>query len=197
MKELIDPNEWQFRDDSLGGILFPWYVKPFLDVLSTWDLSDKVVWEYGLGASTIWYAHKAKEIYGVDSNTQWLSAVLDRLKELGKTGRFQLANTAFHTEHEAMLHYTNSIYMTDVCVSGDLFDIVVIDGLYRDECIPHALKYLKPGGELIIDNYNQPSVWMATQKSQDLLADETFDQKIFKQNGHPDWQTAVFTKHLF
>ena len=60
--DLTTGNEWQYFDKD--GELYPWYVKPVLDILEGMDLSNMNVWEYGLGASTCWYAKRAKMIYG-------------------------------------------------------------------------------------------------------------------------------------
>ena len=34
----------------------------------------------------------------------------------------------------------------------ELFDIILIDGLYRYDCSVQAAKYLRPGGMIILDN---------------------------------------------
>lgn len=175
--DLTTPNEWQHRDESLGGILFPWYTKSFLDELVTWDLKDKVVFEYGAGASTLWWDKKAKRVFAVESNMQYLEAVRAKVDEMG-------------------IYYacTKETYLKFISKPGIQFDIVVVDGEpveWRDECVERALKYLKPGGKLIIDNWLQPSVWMANEEMQQLLSQ--YPVKVYRQGNHIDWQTAVFT----
>lgn len=155
------------------GITFlPWYTSPCLEWLMTLDLKDKRIFEFGVGDSTLWYRSKGAYTSGVDSNYSWASKLC-----------------AWHGEDEE--HYLRSI---GVLAQEYLlpFDIVINDGDYRDECTEQGLKYLKPGGYLIIDNYRQPSVqadWPLTDK---LI--EGMPITIYKEPTHYDWQTAVITK---
>lgn len=179
MIDLSTPNEWQHKDESLGGILLPWYTKSFLDELVTWDLSDKTVFEYGAGASTLWWAKKCKNVYAVESSETYLEAVRANVDEMG-------------------IYYagTKETYLKFITKPALQFDIVVIDGepiAWRDDCVKPALECLKPGGKLIIDNWEQPSVgWVPSEETKALLA--PYPCEIYKQEGHPDWATAVFTK---
>lgn len=172
------PNEWQVKDEELD-VLYPWYTKSFLDELRTWDLCQKYVWEYGLGAGSLWWACKCRKLYGVENNVDWFNVVSDKIGYASKIKCRIDPN-----------YYVNSIYD-----SGLLFDIIVVDGdpvELRDKCIQAALDCLKPSGFLIIDNWLQPSVWMASEETKKLL--EPYPYKIFKQENHLDWQTAVFIK---
>lgn len=146
-----------------GSNFLPWYTSPCLEWLMTLDLKDKLVWEYGMGNSTLWYTKRGAIVSGVDSNPEW-------------------AVGGYHATEQS--DYINAIYNL-----GELFDLVVIDGLYRDECTAHAINCLKRGGHIIIDNFKQPSVqadWPLT----DYHINEILI-KIYKEPGHPDWQTAV------
>lgn len=153
-----------------GDRFLPWYSSPCLEWLMTLDLKDKKVFEFGVGDSTTWYKSKGAIMAGVDSNEKYVHQ-----------------HCAWHGDDEA--HYLRSI---SVLSKGNLFDLVVIDGDYRDKCTEEALKYLRPGGYLIIDNFEQPSVeefWPLTRK---LI--EGMPITIYKEPDHYDWQTAVVTK---
>jgi predicted O-methyltransferase YrrM len=175
MIDLSLTNEWQHRDPS-NGLVFPWYTKSFLDELITWDLNDKVVFEYGCGASSLWWEAKCKKLYGVENNKEYFEAVATRIGAV--------ACLAHETEESK---YINSIHQW-----GVQFDIIVVDGGWRDESIPVVLEHLKPGGIIIYDNWMQPSVCCQTEEVQRVLL--ALPHQIYKQSGHPDWQTAVFTK---
>lgn len=172
------PNEWQILDKELG-IIKPWYTASFLNVLDAFDLSDKVIWEYGIGASTIWYAHKAKILYGVDSNETWLKDVNESLEYYGKKDKATFSFT------DKIDKYSNAIYLPNI-----KFDVVVVDGMERDYCIEPALDCVKKGGVIILDNWLQHEVWMPTEKTQELL--NKYPNQIYKQEGHPYWKTAIF-----
>lgn len=174
MIDLSVTNEWQHRCPETG-LVFPWYTKSFLDVLATWELKDKVVFEYGMGASSLWWASKCKKLYGVESNREYFSTV------------------AYHIADKACLaHETEEVkYINSICQWGLKFDVIVVDGSWRDESIPTVLEHLKPGGKIIYDNWMQPSVCCQTEEVQATLL--ALPHQIYKQEGHPDWQTAVFT----
>ena len=174
------PNEWQHKDEVLG-ILKPWYVKPFLDVLDTWDLSDKIVFEYGLGNSTIWYAHKAKKVYGVDDQYEWF-------KEVG----FELVSNFDKSKYDIFFEPVDYRYPKPMYTPNIKFEIVDIDGLpdWRDACVVPAIECVKDGGIIIIDNWMQPSVHMLSEVNQDILS--KYECEVFRQENHPDWQTAIF-----
>lgn len=168
---LKNKTTWQFHDTELDCV-YPWYTKPALDYLSSLNLSDKIVFEYGLGASSYWWCRKCKSLYGVDNNPEYVQAVKNA------------------TDHEAIVWYEEyPDYALKPLTFDFKFDIIIIDGIYREECVPVALKCLKAGGMLIYDNWMQPSVEIQSQYSQELLL--SFKHNIFKQDGHPDWATLI------
>jgi hypothetical protein len=143
------------------GEVMPWYTRPCLEWLETIDLKGKRVFEFGCGQSTIWYRNQWCEVDGVDSNPIWANGQLVKDTKDG---------------------YLNAIQ--------GLYDIIVIDGDYRDECTEVALKHLRKYGYLIADNWEQPSVgddWTLTKKLTKDLSCE-----IFKEPDHEDWKTAVW-----
>lgn len=177
MIDLSATNEWQHRDAD--GMVLPWYTKSFLDELVTWDLSDKIVFEYGAGASTVWWNKKAKHVFTVESNERYFEALI---KHIGS--------------HSVMMYTPSKAdYIEYSTVHPSKWDIVIVDGepiAWRDDCIKTVLPFMKPGGCLIIDNWLQPSVgWMPSEETQRLLSQ--YPVQVYAQEGHPDWKTAVFT----
>lgn len=165
-------DEWRYFDEVLK-MPYPWYTSPCLHWLSGLDFKGKNVFEFGSGNSHLWYTLRGAAAYGVDSDTKYTIA-----------GHVSFALS--------MDNYVNAIYSCVTQNKINKYDIVIIDGDYRDECTEHALRHLSPGGYLIIDNYKQQSVqadWPLTEK---LIED--MNAKYFKEPGHPDWQTIVVTK---
>jgi predicted O-methyltransferase YrrM len=181
MIDLQIPNEWQILDTELG-ILKPYYTKPFLDELDTWDLSDKKLFEYGLGASTVYWSKKCKEVYGVENNEEYFDAVSNYLDDNGDGS-------------VVLLGYANDKkeYVSEYISLNAPYDIIIVDGEpveWRDDCIKTAIKCLNKNGYLIIDNYLQKSVWVASEEVQQLLS--KYHSQNFRQHDHPDWQTSIF-----
>ena len=158
------------KRDPETGLIFPWYTWPCLDWLKGLDLKDKTIFEYGVGDSTLWYRAKGALVWGVDSNVEWANKVWLSLA----LGRGEYIECINYGPREG-------------------YDIIVIDGSYRDDCTELSLANLKPGGYLIIDNYHQasvePNIWTETDRLIKGMA-----TTIYYQPGHNDWKTAVITK---
>ena len=166
---MIDLNKcegWQKRDKD--GVVMPWYTHPALDEIEKWDKRGFTVFEYGCGQSTIWWRKYCQNVCGVESNRDWAEVV---------EVHFAIEKSRYI---DKIFHYESG------------FDIVVVDGECRDECVKAGIKNIRQGGKLIIDNWAQPSVWMPTEETISLVTQ--LPHTIYKQPGHPDWQTLIATK---
>lgn len=145
----------------------PWYTRPCLAWLETLDLNDKYVFEYGCGVSSKWYSLRGATGYGVDDQKEWTP------KECG----FKCTS-----DKNTYLEYvSNSVK----------YYLIIIDGIYRDDCTEYAMKYLAPGGYLIADNFEQPSADLAHwPKTRELT--KHLPLTIYKEPEHEDWKTAVW-----
>lgn len=150
-----------------NGLIMPWYTSPCLGWLETLDLHDKDVFEFGVGDSTRWWKSKCRLVNGVDSSEEWAKK----------------ADAQFQDEKKEYILAIDPF---------DMYDIIIIDGIWRDDCTEHALKQLKSGGFLILDNWLQHEVepeWPLTQK---LI--EGMPVTIYKEPEHKFWKTAVIQK---
>ena len=78
-------------------------------------------------------------------------------------------------------------------VHGRLYDIIVIDGLYRDRCFENAIEYINIGGYIILDNWKQQEVEPDWPITEGYILNSGFikDVKIYKDVNHKFWQTLV------
>lgn len=186
MIDLNTPNEWQHRDPETG-LLFPWYTKSLLDELVTWDLKEKVVFEYGAGASTLWWASRCKRVAGVEYDQSYSDTVNLELSQ---------RHTQYSRSWPVSWYAFKEPYINCPLSIARNSDIIIIDGepiAWRDDCVKPAIECLKPGGRLIIDNWMQPSVgWMPSEETQALMT--ALPHIIYSQAGHPDWKTLLATK---
>lgn len=160
--------EWRWIDPS-NGLVLPYYTRPCLDWLMKLDLKGKRIFEYGCGASTVWYRNKGAKVFGVESNENWHKAVMDACD----------CNIKLSTP---------DAYPYEI--RGEFkYDIIVIDGIERDLCLKPSLQYLKKGGLLIIDNFDQPSAYVPSKTVKDAVL--SLNHIIYPQPGHPDWKTLV------
>lgn len=118
----------------------PWFTYPAIAYLDSLNLSDKDVFEYGSGNSTVYFAKKARSITSVESDESWFQEVKQKLAQQ-KRENAQLIFCCGKQDYVGQLEK-----------SGRKYDIIVIDGLYREECSKIAQKYLKPEGIIILDD---------------------------------------------
>jgi len=118
--------------DPQGNPL-PWYTFPAVDYLDGLDFSGKWVFEYGSGQSTLWWAERCKELTSVEHDRAFFN---------------------WMNSHDKI----NARYICTECMQDYIQrlntpqDIIVIDGVEREECAKRALQFLAPGGMIILDN---------------------------------------------
>ena len=83
MIDLALCNEWQHRDPA-NNLVYPWYTKSFLDELKGWNLKNKKVFEFGMGASTLWWSWYADHVWGVDGTIDYIQAIVHYADKIGK-----------------------------------------------------------------------------------------------------------------
>jgi hypothetical protein len=117
------------------------------------DISEKTVFEYGSGNSTLFWAARASRVVSVEDEERWSAYLRSRLPP----------NCTIL--QEADLHR----YVDTIRQFPEGFDIIVVDGPARGhtrlKCAHAAVEHLKPGGMIILDN----SDWLP--QSAQLLRD--------------------------
>lgn len=118
------------------------------------------VFEYGAGASTMWLSRRAGQVTFVEHDEGWMQLVKDRAKGRGNVeGMFRPpeaatggADAAYGSGKPGYAGKTFRAYVEAIdSVPGD-FDVVVVDGRCRPQCLLAALRRVKPGGLIIYDN---------------------------------------------
>ena len=49
----------------------PWYTYPAIEYLSQFDYSDKEIFEFGCGYSSMFWANRAKQVTSIEDNPNW------------------------------------------------------------------------------------------------------------------------------
>lgn len=191
MISIKDKNEWQWIDQSCG-LIYPWFTRPFLDVLTTWDLKDKNILEFGGGASSIWFAKKAKFVFTVETNFEWYIKIMESMKQMNLDNYAAAYAKINEGDQSKVVEYVNS------GEDGIDYDIIVNDGILRTEICQYAIDYFhkkNKSGILICDNWIQSYVWISP-KAEEIMKpykSEAYEQEDHKDNdGINKWKTAVF-----
>lgn len=119
------------------GNPIPWFTYPAIEFINS-RLSKKLkVFEFGSGNSSLYLSLRVSFVYSVEHDKNWfntLSIVDDNLK-------LKL------TSPDSPEIYTKPLEELD-----SKFDIIIIDGLYRNECIKKSIEYLSEKGIIILDD---------------------------------------------
>jgi hypothetical protein len=128
-------NNWDCADAN--GDKIPWYTYPSIEYLDNIDFTEKSVLEYGSGNSTIYWGNKAKHVISIENDKDWYLKVKVNLK----------ANQTLLYKEDSC-EYEKAIELT-----GNKFDVIVIDGIRRVECTRVIKQYLNinsPEGFIVI-----------------------------------------------
>lgn len=186
---MIDQTNLSFgqKVDSEVGILFPWYTHGALDRINPMNFSNKNVLEFGGGASTLWWACRAKQVYTIDTNPEWAANTIDSLDKLGLSHRATVELRQINEGDQTMVETYTKI------PDGFEPDVVIVDGILRFEAMQKALTLKRPL-LLIVDNWMQDWIFDCPAAEEMM---KPYPGEIYPQHDHTDhngkkWQTAIW-----
>lgn len=91
------------------------------------------VFEWGAGGSTEWLASKGAEVTSVEHDRRWAEKVGTAAKVL-------------------LLNVPDPLYVRSICSSVDAYDLVVVDGRRRVDCVIRGAPFVAKGGMLVLDD---------------------------------------------
>lgn len=97
------------------------------------------VFEYGAGASTIWLARHAASVTSVEHHVGWHQRLT---REVARYSNIRL-------DHREL---GGDAYTGAISEIGGMFDLIVIDGRRRAQCLARAIPHLAPGGVILFDD---------------------------------------------
>lgn len=148
--------------DSTGqsGSPIPWFVYSAVDFLDERLPGDAVIFEYGSGSSTLWWGERASVVHSVEHRREWKDKVRQDVPD-----------------HVHLMHRKpGEGYETSILVSGNSYDVVILDGRNRDKCLGHSLKALSDRGVIIFDD----SDWEKYKKTISYIRSLGFRQLPFR-----------------
>lgn len=130
---------------TLGGEPLPWIVYPAISWLDARVTSTDNVFEYGAGASTLWFAARASTVTSVEHQAAWAERIRKRMPE-------SVGLEVVSATDETGLLEDCSPYACAIEETPDTFDVVLIDGMHRNECLARAPAQLAADGIIVLDN---------------------------------------------
>lgn len=118
----------------------PWFTYPSVVFLDKRLQKGMKVFEYGSGASSIYFQKKGAELYSVEYDHVWFEKLNQSIKEPNK-----IYSVSYCKE-------SPDAYVNAIDIPGVQFDIIVIDGRARVKCCKKAVDSLGANGVLILDD---------------------------------------------
>ncbi len=129
----------------------PWLTPAAICFLASWLKESDDGVEFGSGRSTLWLARRTRHLISIEHNPAWHQKVEQMLADAGQT------NVEYHLipKDVAEEKAGESAYLKVLeRFAENSLDYALVDGIYRDHCALKAIRLIRPGGALIIDNAN-------------------------------------------
>ncbi len=128
----------------------PWVTYPFTHFIEERLTKEFIIFEFGAGASTLWFSDKVHKVYSVENNLSWKESIQNK-NIPNVTIEYADKDTDAYTQH--ILNYNFN------------FDLVLVDGRNRVKCIKESISKLSTGGVLVLDNsereiYNEGIIFL-------------------------------------
>jgi hypothetical protein len=157
---------------AADGSPIPWYTYPAVEFFGQLDARGLRIFEFGSGHSSLFWAHKGAEVFAVEHDRAW----------------FEKMSTMSACLRQLELRESTAEYVRAIADVGGEFDIIIIDGVWRNQCAQAALAHLRKDGCIILDN----SDWY-TDVAEFLRAREFLqvDFSGFGPINHYCWTTSL------
>ncbi|KJJ38425.1 hypothetical protein MB09_09065 [Aequorivita vladivostokensis] len=142
---------WETKSPlDLDSKALPWVTYSFIDFIENRLNKNMIIFEYGSGNSTIYYSSKVKKVYTVEHDIDWFNKVSQTLPK-----NVMIENVE--------LEYGGEYSLTSQ--KKDLkFDVIIVDGRDRVNCIINSIESLKDNGVLILDDSERISYQLGIDK---------------------------------
>lgn len=174
-----------------------------------WD--GEKCFEWGSGCSTLFFSQMFSHIYSVEHDQAWYIIVNNAIKKSNvKNVDLQLIKNnnlngckRDHADPESFMSGNGNCYLDYVCeirkYQDNAFKLILIDGRARPSCLLQAMKKVKRGGYIMLDNAENKKYHKAIK----LMPKDKFDCLVFSGVGRNDpsvigstksWKTVVWRK---
>lgn len=123
---------------DINGSPIPWLSYPFIDFITPRFNNELILFEFGSGNSTLFFSNKVRKVISIEHNKEWYEII-----NINKPSNVEL----ILTKSEEVNDYQN--YFS---VLNHKVDIVIVDGLHRNECMINSINKLSENGVIILDD---------------------------------------------
>jgi hypothetical protein len=115
----------------------PWFTYSAIDFLIERMNENLRILEFGSGNSTLFFAERTKMVFSIEHDESWYQKIL--LKK----------------PQNVKMYKTSSLSINDYILPlGEKteFDLIIVDGLFRNQCINNSLNFLSESGVIVLDD---------------------------------------------
>jgi len=128
-------------DDECSPL--PWVTYPFIRFIEKRLSKEFDLFEYGSGNSTLFYSQRVKTVTTVEHDKEWFERMGSSV-----SGNVHLVFRSLDSGEN---------YVQAALEAGKKFDIIIVDGRKRVDCIKSCLAALKENGIVVLDDSERES----------------------------------------
>jgi hypothetical protein len=121
-----------------NGKPIPWMNYPVVRILQERLTKDLNLFEFGSGYSTLFYAEKVRAVTSVEYDEKWLHIIKSQLPDN--------VNIIFKQQD------VDGDYCRVINSTGEKYDVVIVDGRDRVNCIKQSISALTSKGVILLDD---------------------------------------------
>ena len=181
------------KGKSVGGQgqPLPWLTYPLISFIEPRLNKNMSMFEYGCGNSTIWFAERVGEIHSIEHNKEWYNEICQNLPLNAKITLSEINSDQSYSAITFMNCSDETSYSSEIIRTGQLYDVILVDGVYRSNSVLHSIHSIKNDGIIIVDNVD----YVESKQATNQLKKSGFKQLDFWGMcpiAHHDSCTAIF-----
>ncbi len=150
--------------DELAALDVPWWTLDSAARVDAFLVGRRAarVFEWGSGASTIWLARRSASVTAVEHDLRWAQTVRELLPADAAVDLHTAApRPATGAPGEARSQKAGAQdldfreYVDVIDLVGGEYDVIVVDGRAREECLVRAVEHLAEDGIIVFDNVDR------------------------------------------
>ena len=155
----------------------PWLTPQACEILSELVCPEDLVLEFGSGRSTRWFSKNVRAVTSIEHSPEWFEIVSEGLR------KDEISNVEFHLVENLPDYAAHA----DKIIADGSIDIALVDGVARDACAVVALKKVRPGGIIVIDDSHR--YWPSSSRAPGGLTEG--QDTVDKSSSWPEFLTGV------
>lgn len=132
------------RAGDANGNPTPWFTYPAIALFAERVKPEWRVLEFGCGMGTLWWAAHVAHVVAVEHDATWAGMIAERSSATILQAKSDTAES----------------YLAPVKSLGR-FDVVIVDGMHRNECLNAAADLVSPRGVVVLDDAQRAEYWPA------------------------------------